>query len=375
MKTNIFYGICQILKGKILSILTLVMMTIGIIMIMYAEKIYIDGHYNYLLIKNNIDENTDDIMKIDMFRYIYGENEEYNQIEKFFCWLENQPEIKCCGAYNYDYDENMLFLYGNIGKLYGLDCSKEEKLCAYIGERMKKSDKIFIPQYGEYAEFEGEIKGGKKFIALDNDEFNNEIVKLDESIVVNVTSYVNKNKVFLCEYINYFFYVINDNYDNETTKKMIMDKAKDFDLDIDKIYSVSRLGQIWREQSLEESGEKYLMPVVLVVIAVLSLLIVQMISYINNRKDAGILMVYGLSYQDVCDIYFFEMVIKNIFAFVLGSCYWMVNLEIFGNRNKFFLVVFFITHLAVIILVSYLCNLIIRLLMRKKEIVDFIKKG
>lgn len=84
MKTNIFYGICQILKGKILSILTLVMMTIGIIMIMYAEKIYIDGHYNYLLIKNNIDENTDDIMKIDMFRYIYGENEEYNQIEKFF---------------------------------------------------------------------------------------------------------------------------------------------------------------------------------------------------------------------------------------------------------------------------------------------------
>ncbi|MCM1272959.1 MAG: hypothetical protein NC225_03835 [Clostridium sp.] len=337
MKYCMWYALAQLMKNKIMAIITTAMVTLGFILVGYAGVTYARFHNAELVAKKTTDYDIENIYNINFFKYVYAYTEEKEQLRELYYYIKELPDISFCGFYFYS--ENELYITPELGMLCGLTLAADENVnSAWTGANMADAFPAGKKLQGlcnytvQNVLPEGSVFWGDGFI--DSDGL---LVNLDNYIVMDADKLIREENVYITNgIINNFYFCVADLDNIEQVKQDIKNKADELGLDIYGINSLDILFERQARDAMDMAGEDYYMPIVLFICSCIGIVLATLISYKVNRHDTNIMLMNGFTRRDISWIFLFENGYKSVAAFAIMLLYWLCDksaVEYSGNIN------------------------------------------
>lgn len=287
-----FFACGNIVKKGIRSIIIVLIIAVSIISCTYA---YLDYRYfgrTQAAIEDVVNVNLNNIYSIRFDKYIYASTKENLGLYNLYMYIKNLEEVKYCGAYWYQEEPATLYASKELLDMCGIDEIKDGTV--FLADSATEMGTIDISDY-KYESFEQMIEANNVYIT---------------------------NGI-----INNFYFTIEDTYSN-SIKNMIFDKAKELDIDIYGINSVADIMREKQRQTMALAGERYMLPIVLLICALMTLAIENAVTFVTDKKDMIVMLRCGYSRMDIVMIYLMEGFLKLIIAFICVGIYYFMNIPI-----------------------------------------------
>lgn len=328
------YSLVQLYKNKFLTIITTAMLAISFIVIEYAAASFVQFNYSRWVSRDVITDDLERIYHINFFKYGMSGEQELLAIKDFYLWMSEQPEIRYSGKYCVYEDEKLLLVSQNISELCGIELKgSEEDKHAWVGA--ERADEYEVGSY--YVdklnstcslEIAGVLPPNSKFICSEFMSGFGYVLNLDEYIILDQDMLIDESIVNIVNGIdNNFYFCLSDSADTDEFIERLLQKANDLNLDLYGIHNLKELFHALSMQAVEQSGERYLMPLIVLICALAAMVIATLESYIKNRHDAGVMMMCGMTRRQIYSIFALENVIKSIIALAIAYFYWKRKLS------------------------------------------------
>lgn len=352
MKNLIWYAICQLYKRKYMSLLTMAMLLFSFIILEYSGINYVSFRYSEWKTKTVVQYEYDDIYNINLFKYAFAGREDIEKLAEFYDSLGYVEGLECYGIYSVyeEGDVNVLYLSANLEKLCGISlCDKDVVGEAFVGKNIDSEFPVGSEYYDEMTGISFVISGtiniGSRFISADYFGGNGSFLELDNYIIVDYDALLDKDENFILNGINNFYIVVSEYVDKNNVFQEIQELSEKTGVDIYGINSMDYLFKQLTEKSVSDAGERYLMPLILLICSCMAMMVATMISVRINKRDAGIMLANSMTRRDIIIIYIFENVIKVLPAFLISILFWYMRAdyylehaqEIFGYLIPFYL--------------------------------------
>lgn len=295
----LYYSLCQLLKNRLRSFITVLGAAIGFIIIVYAGETYIRCRESEWKSKNVIQGSCDNIYHMNMINYTVADENEQRLIYELYQWIKTRPEVKWCGFYYYEHMENNIYVAGNILQMTGIN--------ADVGEKVSKGDNSYFPD-------ENYMNG--EAILIDLSEYN--ILDLEEEIKEVPVLLLNG-------VLNNLYFEVKDGCVDFPDR--VKNKAIELGLDIYGINSLQEQFEQNEKLAMENSGQKYVMPFVMILCVCVSFCICTMQSYEINKRDSAIMLACGMTRYKVAGIYAGEVFLKFLAGYGLCLMYWIFKIR------------------------------------------------
>lgn len=370
MKNSIWYGVCQLYKRKYITILTVVMMLLCFVALEYAGIIYSRYRYSEWKAKGVITEDYSDVYNINLSKYAFASGDDIGKIKEFYDALKSVEGVEYSGLYFEDCSEDVDILYisKDIAQLCNLsidiDSNKfieKDTEYALVGQNVVDDYPIESIHYDKMTGLNYKVmqtmETDVRFISDDYYSSNGRIMNLDNCIVIECEALLDVDKGFVLNGLNNIYFVVSSGVDHNQVCMAIDKCAEEYDIDIYGINSMEQLFDKLAWEAAALAGEKYLMPVVLLVCSCIAMSIATLISMRTNRRDAGIMLANRMTRRDIIFVYVTENFVKVVVAYLLSILFWFLKAnEYSDNAFEIFmhLVPFYIVAVVVVVVISSL---------------------
>ena len=382
MKTFLF-GVYQIFKKPGIFFITLMLAT-SLIVSFYSFLIYDSYRYPVRQIKETISYSVDDVYKINFGLTLLGlHSEDADNVMDLFERLDGMPGLSAWGGYYYSIEngENKLYINDELFGLCGAKDSKDIPLefdydeingdygIAFVGKEFSEKyplGSIFYDnETGCQYIVKGYVKDGSKWIS--DDLYEGAVVNLDNVIILDLGYAVSQhgNEFLIFNACNNLFFVAQD----KTIKGNVEEIIKSSELNIDGVFSLETICSSYEKEAMDNAGENYLLPLVLLISAVIVSAVTSKMSFLTSKKDYGIMITNGFTKADIVGIVVMENVIKTLVAYLVCLVYWTVqyiNMDFMTKKLYDDMWIFKIMIVIVIIILS--CENSVKYLLKVKPI-------
>lgn len=345
--TIFILGLVQIFKKPWVFLLTTAMLAVGFIVSTYSFLVYDSYHYPSKMAKKTLNYSLQDVYKLDFGVKIQGIHpEDIAHVKELLNSLGNMDGVEACGGYYYfdDGNINKLYVSGSIVNLCraydsdGMPISLKHEGAemqygiAYIGCDLSKSYSVGDIYYDEYTDCNYMIVGilNDKSVWLPEDLYGGEAVSLEKSVLLDFDYAVSENgsSVSYLDICNNLFFVGH----GKNIEKNIKDIVLNSGVDVVNIASLKTKFTAYEKESMNNAGENYLFPFILLFAAVMVAAITSRMSMLSNKRDYGIMLSNGFTKPELIGIALIENVLRCLAAFLISALYWRVQ---YYNMDKF----------------------------------------
>lgn len=337
--TIIFLGVTEIVKKYKLFILTTAMLAVGLIAVVYAFIVYDTYHFPTKTAKSVYEKDLDNIYSIRFgVMSIITENDRLREAYNMFKEIEAVKDVYSCGAYCYGNDNNMvkLMITPSLLDYVGISDSNGQKLDfsvepnstygkAYIGKTLCDEypvGSIYVDsESGNSFQVVGIIRNGSRW--MPDYLYAEESVNLDDAIILDL-DFICANDESIGNLVNALDNVVIIS-DNKNIKQEVDEIIIKYDFDIAGVFKLSNLLDNYEKDMMDNAGENYIFPFVILVAAIMISGICTRIYLINNKKDYGILMSNGFGKLDLCGMVIIEKLVSLALAEVICFIYWLLK--------------------------------------------------
>lgn len=322
----LWYALCQLYKNKIQTIITTIMIALSFIVITYAGITYLQFIGDEWKAGKVVKGDFKDIYHINLVNYFVAGGDEIYLLNELYQWMQEQPELEWCGFYYYYEEDKILYVSGQILDMCGIEVEKTEEKSAWVGYK-RQAD---IPVGSEFKVQDIEFKAVS---CLDeNCRFIDEafvsgiaaLITLDDYVIVDLDVMIKENPSEITNgIVNNLYYEVKTGSDAGLFEKKLREKSDELGLDIYGINNLKALFKASARDAMEKAGERYLMPLVLVLCACAALCVCSMQSYQINRHDSSVMLSCGMTRRDISGIYTCENLIKILAGYSLSLMYWV----------------------------------------------------
>lgn len=329
MKTCMWYSFCQLFKNKLVTIITTVMLAVGMILTCYAGVTYARFHHSEIVARKIIDYDVKDIYNINFFKYIYALSEEKNSLKELYYYIKGLPEVEFCGFYYYG--EDVLYITPDLARMCGIYIDADENTYnAWSGENTRDVYPAGSYFYDSSTEQECIVKGvleeDSYFPGDDFIDSVGDIIRLDNYILIDLDKTIELDIDYITNgIINNFYFYVPDSENIENIKQDIRNRAGELKLDVYVINSLDSMFEKNAREAMNDAGERYYMPITVLLCSCAGLLIATMISYRINKRDTNIMLLNGFTRNNLILIFLLENVYKTIAAYIISVIYWYNN--------------------------------------------------
>lgn len=163
---------------------------------------------------------------------------------------------------------------------------------------------------------------------LDEDVGTGAYINLDRRIIADADCYIKETPWMIVNGLNSICYTVEQGYDRAEMKEKVARTAADMGLDLYNQRSIAeKLADAKRD--IWDEKEEFIMPLVLIILAMVSMIVSSMITIYLRKPSLGILYAVGFSHRDIMRMYVMENIVKILLAHALASAYWIVNQSAF----------------------------------------------
>lgn len=382
MKNIVNYSIFQLYKRKQITIITIVMVIISFCVMEYTIYDYFAIRAGKYYAKDIIPYEDDEVYRIDVGKYMTSLSEEV--FEGIYC-LYN--EIKCvdgvlhCGFYgtnyNEDEEEGVICVYGDILELFDVKLESDRQAdidaesgigCVWVGSELSDIYSVgdeYIFDMSTRCKVQGILPPNKRILDTSFYMYGR-ILDIDNMIVVQMDE-IPDSEFYLPTCLDDFYFCIDKNTDIVKIKTEIYDIGQKYGIDIREIFSMEEMYSILVKELVAESGERYLLPLVMLIASVMGLIIATMISIKTNKRDSGIMIANGMTINEVSGIYIFENIIKIVIGVIISYFYCVKLLKEDGETGYMdILKLARMTYAVIVILITIISNVTVVKYFRNK---------
>lgn len=328
MKNCMWYSFAQLFKNKLITLITTGMLAIGLILACYAGITYAAFHNSELMAKQYINYTPEDIYNINFFKYIYALSEEKNNIRELYYYIKEMPEVVFCGCYYYC--NETLYISPDLAEMCGIDITNDYEYSAWVGKNIADSYPVGCSfddgQTGESCVVKDVLDEGSYFLGDDFVGSVGDIICLDNYVVIDFDKLIEIDNEYITNgIINNFYFYVPESKNIELIKEKIKDKARSLNIDVYGINDLASLFEKNSREAMDKAGEKYYMPLMVLLSACVGMLIATMISYRLNKHDTNIMLLNGYTKRNLTCIFLFENIYKTIAAYIISILYWNNN--------------------------------------------------
>lgn len=163
---------------------------------------------------------------------------------------------------------------------------------------------------------------------LDEDVGTGAYINLDTRIIADADCYIKENPWMIVNGLNSICYAVGQGYDRAEMKEKVARTAADMGLDL---YSQRSIAEKLADakRNIWDEKEEFIMPLVLIILAMVSMIVSSMVTIYLRKPSLGILYAVGFSHRDIMRMYVMENIVKVLLAHALASAYWIVNQRTF----------------------------------------------
>lgn len=343
MKYKLLYGVCQLHKNKILTLITMIMMTLSFVVIEYAGMVYLTYNYSKYKAKNVIAFSYDDIYNVNLQKYATGfcSYEDVDMLIEFYHGLSKVDGIKHVGMFyeNTDYGDNTLYVSEDLLPLCGIEEEfvMVEGMSSIIGEEMGGVYPVGTKTKDNHSGYEIDIismVSGKKYISSDFFCSAGKILDLDDYIIISFDDLIALDKLYFVNALNNLFYIVEEDADKEKICQDVYNLADELGIDIYGINDVNTLFDNMSKDAYDKAGEKYFMPLVLCLCAIISMVASAYISILKNSHDMAVMLSNNMTRRDIMAIVYIEVNIKILTSFIVSIVFWSIKYIDFDVQTK-----------------------------------------
>lgn len=343
MKCICWYAMCQIYRKRIASFLTILMLAVTISVIFYT---FLVQNYETQPLRQASELLEDDAGHVYKLEYRLTIApilpEELSDLAAFYREIGEWDEIQKCGMYsdNYNYglgvDEmyvqrrlsDLCYLETISGDQVVLD-AKGEYGAAYVGSELADTypkGSVYQTQTGELYYIKDVLKRNSGWLPRVPGE---EVKNLDASILLDYDYLMEAQPYTMGNGISSYYYVAED----ERVNDKIMELAAEYGLAFYGAFDMEGKYERLKRDIFRNNIELILMPVVMYAAAVMTIILVSVKSFADNRADYGIMLANGMTKRQITAIVITESVFKMVSAGLIAALYWSINI---GNQGVFF---------------------------------------
>lgn len=340
MMTNVMFGIYQIFKKPGVFLITVVMMAISLIVSFYSFLVYDSYHYPVKQIKENLSCDIEDVYKINFGLAMIGlHSDDLDKIKNLINAMDEMPELSVWGGYYYGTQdtEKKLYINEELYALCGIKDSEDMPLSydydeiagdygiAFVGqelsEKYPKGSIFYDDETGCQYIVQGYVKEKSKW--LSDDLYDGMLTDLDNAVILDWNYALDRtdDDFFIINICDNLFFAVQDKNVKENVKQLI----ENSELDIDGVFCMETLCSSYEREAMDNAGENYLFPLVLLISAVIVSVVTSKMSLLTNKKDYGIMITNGFTRMDITTMVITENVIKVLTAYLICMIYWMIQ--------------------------------------------------
>lgn len=345
MRYRFWFAICNLFNRKLMTCITIAMLTISFIVAANAGVIYFIFHYARFKAKDVITCEYDNVYNLNLSKYNMGfcSNEDTDRLIDFYYDIGNVDGIKYFGAFNEqqfeDDDIKVLFISNDLLQLCGIDetFSKKGRINAIAGADCRQDcEAECIKNLDLPITVNGIIKdayfiGDAYFSGTDNTT----LLDLNEYILVSLDDSIDYFNLYFLSALNNIYFVIEEDADINQIKNDVFALAKEHELDLYGITSMEEMFEKLSKSAFEDAGGRYLMPLIMLLCSGIAITVSIIYSMQSSRKDMGIMLSNGMTRMDLAWIFIFETIIKGILAFIFSIIYILIKLNTLDKASEY----------------------------------------
>lgn len=347
MKNLMWYGICQLYKRKFVSLLTIVMLALSFIVLEYSGISYLSFHYSEIMADSVLKYDSEDIYNINISKYAFAGKDEIDKLNSFYKAFGSIEGMEGYGMYfeTCDSVDKYIYISETLAPICGVyfdnktSTATEEVGYGMVGQNLSNvcpvGSVVFDPNTMENFRVISTLPDDSWFISDDYIHSAGKIINLDDYIIMNFDYLIEHQPGFILNAINNFYIVLSPDSNVVAVCNEIEKLALEYDVDIYGINSMKVLFEHSAKNSAYDAGERYLMPVVMLMCSLIAMSIATLISMRTNRRDMGIMLANGMTRMDVAMIYIFENIFKIVVAYIISLVFWNVSTDsVILNRHE-----------------------------------------
>ncbi len=344
-------------------------MSVGLIVSFYSFIVYDSYHFPTRQAKKVLNYDLDDIYKINFGMHMLGlHSDDFDKLDKLYGQIEDIQGIDYWGSYFVGGNgrADILYVYPSLTGLCDIRTNDNLALAfdynnmqsgygiAYVGADLSKvypvGSKYLDEETGCEYIISGVLKDGSKW--LPDDLYGSSAMNMNQALLLDLNYAIAQpeNKVFLANASNYLFI----GAESDSVKDSLNALLNKLELDVDGIVRLGSLYSSYEKDAMDQAGENYLLPLILLLSALIVSVITARMSVMASKKDYGIMLSNGFHKANIIGIILTENIIKCCCAFLICVLYWAMQRlnmdeftktlykDMFGFRFALFFVILFL---------------------------------
>ena len=381
MNTFLF-GIFQIFKKPWIFLITVAMMSVGLIVSFYSFLVYDSYHFPTRQAKKVLNYDLNDVYKINFGMSILGlHSDDFDKLNKLYEQIGDIQGVDYWGGYfvSRNGTADMLYVYPSLVGLCDVRTNDNRTLAfdyshiqdgygiAYVGGDLSNIYPVGSKYHDEETGCEyiisGVLKDGTKW--LPDDLYGSSAMNMDNVLLLDLKYAIAQpeNTVYLANASNFLLIASED----DGVKDRINTLLNKLEFNVDGIARLGSLYSSYEKDAMDQAGENYLLPLVLLLSAMIVSVITARMSVMASKKDYGIMLSNGFNKANIIGIILTENAIKCFCAFLICILYWTLQRlnmdeftnalykDMFGFRFGLFFVILFL-----------MCEFPVRYILRSK---------
>lgn len=381
MNTFLF-GIFQIFKKPWIFLITVAMMSIGLIVSFYSFIVYDSYHFPTRQAKKVLNYDINDIYKINFGMSILGlHSDDFDKLNKLYEQIGDIQGIDYWGGYFVSGNgiADILYVYPSLTGVCDIRTDDNLALAfdyndmqagygiAYVGTDLSKVYPVGSKYHDEETGCEyiiaGVLKDGTKW--LPDDLYGSSAMNMKHALLLDLHYAIAQpgNKFYLANASNFLLIAAK----NDSVKDRLNALLNKLELNVDGIVPLGSLYSSYERDAMDQAGENYLLPLVLLLSAIIVSIITARMSVMASKKDYGIMLSNGFNKANIIGIILTENIIKCCCSFLICILYWALQRlnmdeftnalykDMFGFRFALFFIILFL-----------MCEFPVRYILRSK---------
>ena len=348
MNTFLF-GIFQIFKKPWIFLITVAMMSVGLIVSFYSFIVYDSYHFPTRQAKKVLNYDMDDVYKINFGMSILGlHSDDFDKLNGLYDEIGDIEGVDYWGGYfvSRNGTADVLYVYPSLVGLCDIRTNDNLALAfdyndmqagdgiAYVGADLSNiypvGSKYHDEETGCDYIISGVLADDEKWFP--DDFYGSSAMDMNNALLLDLNYAIEQpgNKVYMANASNFLLIASEDDSVKDGLNRLL----DELELNVDGIISLESLYSSYEKNAMDQAGENYILPLILLLSAIIVAVITARMSVMASKKDYGIMLSNGFNRANIIGIILTENIIKCCCSFLICILYWVIqrlNMDEFTN--------------------------------------------
>ncbi len=344
-------------------------MSVGLIVSFYSFIVYDSYHFPTRQVKMVLNYDMDDVYKINFGMSILGlHSDDFDMLNGLYDEIGDIEGVDYWGGYfvSRNGTADVLYVYPSLVGLCDIRTNDNLALAfdyndmqagdgiAYVGADLSNIYPVGSKYHDEETGCEYIISGvladDEKWFP--DDFYGSSAMDMNNVLLLDLNYAIEQpgNKVYLANASNFLLIASED----DSVKDRLNGLLDELELNVDGIISLESLYSSYEKNAMDQAGENYILPLILLLSAIIVAVITARMSVMASKKDYGIMLSNGFNRANIIGIILTENIIKCCCSFLICIIYWAIQRlnmdeftnalykDMFGFRFALFLIILFL---------------------------------